>query len=146
MKRKLITSAVIAVSLGLAGAPALAQTPPPGEPQPPNVQTPVPVGETLDQEPRERLAGLEGMTVTDTQGKEIGDVSRLVEGVNDQLPYAVLSVGGFLGMGETEVAVPLRQLRRAGDEKLELTTGATRDQLKQQAGEFHDENYRRIDF
>jgi sporulation protein YlmC with PRC-barrel domain len=146
MKRSIITSAIVAASLGLAGLPALAQTSPevvdPLEPQP--VPSTV-VGPTLDQEPRERLSALEGMTVTDTRGQEIGDVSRLVEGVRDQLPYAVLSIGGFLGMGDTEVAIPLRNLRRAGDD-LELTSGATREQLERQAGEFHSENYREIDF
>ncbi len=149
MKHKTITSVIVAASLGLAGASALAQTSTqtsPGAVQQPLDTTPMSgaAGAALDQEPRERLSELEGMTVTDIRGQEIGDVSRVVEGIQDQLPYAVVSIGGFLGMGDTEVAVPLRNLRRSGEE-LELTSGATREQLEQQAGTFHSENYRDID-
>ena len=147
MKHRVITSTIVAVSVGLAGAPVFAQFSPetvsPLEKQQPAAV----VGKTLDLEPRERLAELRGMTVKDTKGQEIGDISKLVEGVRDQQPYAMLSVGGFLGMGETEVAIPLRQLQRVG-EHLELISGVTRDQLKEQteASQFYSENYRDIDF
>ncbi len=145
MKNKIITSAIVAASLGLVGAPVFAQFSPETvspleKPAPPAAV----VGKTLDQEPRERLTELEGMTITDTQGQEIGDILRVVEGVQDRLPYAVVSVGGFLGIGDTEVAIPLRQLQRSGED-LELITGATRERIKEQAGKFHSENYREID-
>ena len=44
--------------------------------------------------------------------------------------YAVLSVGGFLGIGEKKVAVPLDQLQ-LGQDKAYLMTAETEDQLKQ---------------
>lgn len=148
-RRKTIAAAIAALGLALSGTAALAQTaPPPAGQQDPQAQQPGQMqpgpggaaGETLTED---QWTEIEGMTVTDAQGEEIGDVSRLVESLQDQRPYAVLSVGGFLGIGDTEVAVPLEDLRRVGDE-LMLTTGDTREQIEQRADEFRAEDYREI--
>lgn len=144
MKHRTITAAVAALGLAFSGAAALAQTSPDPQAQQPGQMQPGAGGEVDQILTHEQLGELEGMTVTDTQGDEIGDVARLVESVQDQRPYAVLSVGGFLGIGDTEVAIPLEDLRRVGDE-LMLTTGDTREQIEQRAGEFRSENYRDID-
>jgi sporulation protein YlmC with PRC-barrel domain len=55
----------------------------------------------------ERVAGLIGASVVDESGEEIGEVDDvLIAGDGDGESRAVLSVGGFLGVGNKLVAVP----------------------------------------
>jgi hypothetical protein len=50
---------------------------------------------------------VEGTTVYDPQGNDIGSIKRLmIEKISGRVAYAVMSFGGFLGMGEDEHAVP----------------------------------------
>ena len=45
---------------------------------------------------------------TDPQGNNIGSIKRLmIEKISGRVAYAVMSFGGFLGMGEEEHATPL---------------------------------------
>jgi putative membrane protein len=70
-----------------------------------------------------------GAEVVNDQGDAVGEIMDLV--IDDQkVEYAVVSVGGFLGIGDKEVAVPLDQLKLGADEAY-LMSGATEDQLKQ---------------
>src|SRR3954471_3375691 len=53
---------------------------------------------------------VEGTTVYDPGGKEIGSIKRLmIDKVSGKVAYAVMSFGGFLGMGQ-EHTVPLSTL------------------------------------
>jgi hypothetical protein len=46
---------------------------------------------------------VEGTTVYDPQGNKIGSIKRLmIEKISGRVAYAVMSFGGFLGMGEEE--------------------------------------------
>lgn len=71
----------------------------------------------------------DGKDVINAKGDKLGEVEKLVVSTGDQQVYAVIGVGGFLGIGEKEVAVPLEQLQPQG-EKLTLTSGITEDELK----------------
>ncbi len=54
---------------------------------------------------------VEGTAVYDPSGKRIGTVKRvMIEKVGGRVAYAVLSFGGFMGMGQEEYAVPWRKL------------------------------------
>jgi PRC-barrel domain len=54
---------------------------------------------------------VEGTTVYDPQGNDIGSIKRLmIEKISGRVTYAVMSFGGFLGMGEEEHAVPWGKL------------------------------------
>jgi PRC-barrel domain len=54
---------------------------------------------------------VEGTTVYDPQGNNIGSIKRLmIEKISGRVAYAVMSFGGFLGMGEEEHAVPWSKL------------------------------------
>lgn len=63
------------------------------------------------------------MTVTaladkDLEGgnsNEVGDIERIVEANTDKKRYLVISRGGFLGLFETEVLVPLENVAAQGD-------------------------------
>jgi hypothetical protein len=54
---------------------------------------------------------VEGTTVYDRQGNNIGSIKRLmIEKLSGRVAYAVMSFGGFLGMGAEEHAIPWSKL------------------------------------
>src|SRR4051795_12547318 len=54
---------------------------------------------------------VEGTTVYDPSGNNIGSIKRLmIDKVSGKVAYAVLSFGGFLGMGADEFTVPWAKL------------------------------------
>jgi PRC-barrel domain len=54
---------------------------------------------------------VEGTSVYDPQGNDIGGIKRLlIEKTSGRVAYSVMSFGGFLGMGEEEHAVPWSKL------------------------------------
>jgi sporulation protein YlmC with PRC-barrel domain len=67
-----------------------------------------------------------GKTLYGADGEELGTVDNVVMSQDDQKPAVLVGVGGFLGIGERQVAVPLDRLSMEGDR---LVTGVTRDEL-----------------
>lgn len=63
---------------------------------------------------------------------DIGSISDLVLAANGRVEAAVIGVGGFLGIGEKDVAVPMDQLQvvRDGSNELAVMASMTRDQLE----------------
>jgi PRC-barrel domain protein len=54
---------------------------------------------------------VEATTVYDPAGNNIGSIKRLmIEKISGRVAYAVMSVGGFLGLGVEEHAVPWSKL------------------------------------
>ena len=54
---------------------------------------------------------VEGTAVYDAAGRQIGSIRRLmIEKLSGQVAYAVLSFGGFLGIGADEHAIPWSKL------------------------------------
>src|SRR5688500_6424477 len=54
-----------------------------------------------------KASGLLGMEVRNAENQKLGEVKDLVMDMNSgRISYAVLSVGGFLGIGEKLIAVP----------------------------------------
>ncbi len=76
---------------------------------------------------------LKGVEVQNQGGTKIGKVKELVASRQDNRLHAVISVGGVLGIGDTELAMPLDQLTWQQD-KLIAPTTASKEQLKQQPG------------
>ncbi len=69
--------------------------------------------------------------VYDKDNNKIGSISDLVLDSSGQIKMAVIGVGGFLGIGQKDVAVPFKDLKVAQrDGKEELTLDRTKDQLK----------------
>jgi hypothetical protein len=54
-------------------------------------------------------------------------VDNLIVSRNDRAPYAIVSVGGFLGIGTKLVAVPMAELKLAPD--ISLLPGAAKEVL-----------------
>ena len=54
---------------------------------------------------------VEGTTVYDRRGNKIGSIKRLmIEKVGGKVAYAVMSFGGFLGLGKEEYTIPWNKL------------------------------------
>lgn len=87
-----------------------------------------------------------GKTVVNQNGEDVGEISDIVLNAADKAVLAVLSVGGFLGIGEKDVAVPFDQLE-PGDNEAILMSSATEEDLKSmpeyQADEAGFESYPR---
>jgi sporulation protein YlmC with PRC-barrel domain len=75
------------------------------------------------------LKNYKGKEVITSKGDSIGTIDKLVTYHLDNAAYAVVSVGGFLGMREKNAAIPINQLRSQGD-KWVLSSRVTKDSLK----------------
>ena len=69
-----------------------------------------------------------GKPVYNDQNEKVGEVDDIIITPDKSLSYAIIGVGGFLGLGGHHVAIPFNQIKR-GDDKYMLA-GATKDKLK----------------
>ena len=75
-----------------------------------------------------RTSKVVGSTVVNETNETVGIIDDLIVTPGDKVPFAVLSVGGFLGMGTKFVVVPYNSLQ-VRDNKMVLA-GATKESLK----------------
>jgi hypothetical protein len=75
-----------------------------------------------------RSTEIVGSSVVNEHNEKIGTVDDLIIEPSEKVPFAILSVGGFLGVGDHLVVVPFDSLKISKD-KIELP-GATKDELK----------------
>jgi putative membrane protein len=78
--------------------------------------------------------------VYDTQDNKIGDVNDILLDKDGRLSTAIIGVGGFLGVGEKDVAVPFKALKvaeKAGDRYLVIN--ATKEALEKAPGYVYDQ-------
>ena len=88
---------------------------------------------------------IKGSTVRNRQREEIGDIDEvLIEPDSGRVRFAILSVGGFLGLGSTRVAVPWSafEISRQGG-KMTYMLDATRERLEK-APRVEGKNYERL--
>ena len=90
---------------------------------------------------------VDAMTVTnfykqnvyDPGDNKIGEISDLLVEPDGKIPAVMVSVGGFLGIGEKDVAVPFNAVRiTKKDNKTYLELNATKDALKSAPGFKYD--------
>jgi hypothetical protein len=74
-----------------------------------------------------RASKVVGSAVVNEANDTVGTIDDLIVTPTDDVPYAVLSVGGFLGMGSRYVVVPFSSLQVKG--KQMVLPGATKDSL-----------------
>jgi PRC-barrel domain len=75
-----------------------------------------------------RTSKVVGSTVVNEANETVGTIDDLIVTPGEKVPFAVLSVGGFLGMGTKYVVVPFSSLQ-VKDKKMVLP-GATKESLK----------------
>lgn len=139
--------AILATVGAIAAAPTLAQTTTPAPADRPAATTPttppaatapaprrdsMPTARKDDGNPTTgmRVSKIIGTKVQNSSGESVGSVDDLVVREKDQVVMAVLSVGGFLGIGDRKVAVPWSELTFGPDRT--ITYNVTKEQLKEQ--------------
>jgi sporulation protein YlmC with PRC-barrel domain len=100
----------------LISAPVLAQTEQPSSP---------PVSQleqintsnwlTTEQPGHWRTSKLRGLTIYNNSHEKIGTINDLIVDSSGKVQAVVIGVGGFLGLGERNMAVPMDQIQFVGD-------------------------------
>jgi hypothetical protein len=75
-----------------------------------------------------RASKVVGSTVVNEADQSVGTINDLIITPTEKVPFAVLSVGGFLGIGTKYVVVPYSSLQVHGDKM--LLPGATKGALE----------------
>lgn len=75
-----------------------------------------------------RASKILGATVMNEAKESIGKIDDLIVSEDGKTPFAVVSVGGFLGMGDHLIAIPYAAFKMV-DGKITLP-GATKEELK----------------
>jgi sporulation protein YlmC with PRC-barrel domain len=159
MKKTLSTMAAAAMLMAsTAIAPAFAQTAAPSTPAPAQPAAPADPAKPMDNNAAAPAAGdtaanaassgsylteqsetqisandYIGKSVYNAENESIGDVNDLIIEENGGVVAAVIGVGGFLGIGEKNVAVPMDKIDMAQDTEnndVRLTTTETAEALK----------------
>jgi sporulation protein YlmC with PRC-barrel domain len=125
--------AMALLGTALIAMPALAQTQPSGSSASPSAgSSSMSSGNWMTQEQpgQWRASKLEGLDVYNNNNEKIGDISELLVDQSGKIQAVVIGVGGFLGMGEHDVAVPFDQIKlmaepRAGATAANTTTTGT---------------------
>ena len=69
-----------------------------------------------------------GKAVYNDAKQKVGTIDDLIITPEKSVSYAIIGVGGFLGMGKHDVAIPVNQLK--ADQDRIILPGATKDALK----------------
>src|SRR5690349_6081584 len=123
MKNILVVSAL---ALSVTAVPAVAQ----------NSQSTTAPSKTVSQTEQQTAAGLwrstklHGINVYNQQNQKIGDIDDVLMEKDGKAKLAVLSVGGFLGMGEHNVAVNFSELKFSDQAVNSSTSGSNADTNK----------------
>lgn len=75
-----------------------------------------------------RTSKIVGGSVVNEAKETVGSIDDLIVTSNERVPFAILSVGGFLGVGTKFVAVPFNAIEVS--DKQMLLRGATKESLK----------------
>lgn len=75
-----------------------------------------------------RASKVIGTSVVNDANDTVGKIDDVIIGQDGKAPFVVLSVGGFLGVGDRLVVLPYDQLRTTGGKV--VLPGATKDALK----------------
>ena len=87
-----------------------------------------------EQQPNDWLASqLIGKSVVNAENESVGAINDLVTDSDGKLIAALIGVGGFLGLGEKDVAVSFEDLKLARDENNDITAmlNTSKDALAQ---------------
>lgn len=125
----MVMSAVVALAADPNAPPAASNQPKPLE-RHATTSTTATTGEVVTHQKQGELRAnnVIGMRVQGGQDEKIGKINDLVIDESGQVSAAVISIGGFLGIGDKVVAVPWQKVRFDGAEKSALLD-MTREEL-----------------
>jgi sporulation protein YlmC with PRC-barrel domain len=128
VNRSTISAVVIAISLSTA---AFAQQPAPTTAGPTEVFLRQPAGTTV--------TNFYKQNVYDPSDNKIGDVDDVLIDKEGRITAVIIGVGGFLGMGEKDVAVPFSSVRASEkNNKWYLVLNTNKEALKTAPGFTYD--------
>jgi sporulation protein YlmC with PRC-barrel domain len=85
--------------------------------------------------PLHRASEMIGTAVENPQGENLGKIEEIViDPADDSVAYAVLSFGGFLGLGEKYFAVPWNALQHKGEDGAEVVLDVDKERLENAPG------------
>ena len=138
---RLLTAATV-VSCALIASPlVMAQSQPSPSTTPPSVTAPKTTTVPGSAQPswythqsgEIRASKLIGTSVKNTANEDIGDINEVLLSKDGKVAAVVVGIGGFLGIGEREVAISFDSLRIATDSNRNavITVNATKESLKE---------------
>ena len=136
MIRNLLATTAIAtlVATGAFAQEATTPAPAPAEPAAPMTQEAAPAAPVVkaDGHLGTQIIGESVYNGTGEDAQNVGDVNDIVIGADGKIEAVIVGVGGFLGIGEKDVAVPLDKLSMTKDENgIEMMTiTASREELE----------------
>jgi sporulation protein YlmC with PRC-barrel domain len=89
------------------------------------------------------VTDLEGKAVINAANEEIGEIEQIVRNKTGDRVSAVVSVGGFLGIGDKHVTIPLDEMYLEG-ERLRSPLASTETELKNRDA-YNEDMHERID-
>ena len=98
--------------------PALAQ-----QPAAPSAQTPSQQAAPVPASGQWRASKVIGVDIYNPQNEKLGEIEELIIDQSGRVAGAIVGVGGFLGIGEHDILVPMDRLRFS-NEAGKTTTGA----------------------
>jgi sporulation protein YlmC with PRC-barrel domain len=134
MKRSRNLIAASYLFTALFAGPAFAQQPAKGQPQAPVVGTATGViGVSVEEQVMvargwSMKKQILGKNVFNDKNEKLGKIEDVIVTPDKSLSYAIVGVGGFLGAGRHDVAIPINQLKADNDRF--VIHGATKDTLK----------------
>lgn len=74
--------------------------------------------------------------MTNAANESVGDINDILISSDGKIAAVIVGVGGFLGLGEKDVALPFDQVvaARDADGNLKLTTSMTKEALQSAPG------------
>ncbi|WP_295808328.1 PRC-barrel domain-containing protein [uncultured Nitratireductor sp.] len=119
-----------------AGSDETAEAPATEEPMTDDTQTSAIDRSTLEEMPTDQVSTeqLTGTTVFGANEENIGEIGDVIVSQDGQVDAIIVDVGGFLGVGEKEVAIGMDNLAfmTDGNDSLYLYTEFTQEELEQQ--------------
>ena len=108
--KKIVAAALL--SAAVISGPAFAQTAQPAErANPPATATPSNTEAKMALKGQWRASKLIGLSVYNEGNEKLGDINELILDKDGKINAVVIGVGGFLGMGEHDIAVSMDKLK-----------------------------------
>ena len=122
--KKIVAAALL--SAAVISGPAFAQTAQPAErANPPATVTPANTEAKMALKGQWRASKLIGLSVYNEGNEKLGDINELILDKNGKVNAVVLGIGGFLGMGEHDIAVSMDKLKFVEEPMRTSSTSAT---------------------
>ena len=113
------------LTTALVGGAAYAQTAP-APAQKADTTTAAPAAQRMDLKGKWRVSKLMGLDVYNDANEKLGDINEIILDNTGKVAAVVIGVGGFLGMGEHDVAVTVDKLKFVEDAVRTSTTSTDR--------------------